>query len=143
MRTERETHGRSLLVVKARGVLQRCMATSQKGMLYLAGPHCGAGTRKAGGPGQRSRNYQKVHGPSLADSLPQIRPVNALVSGTDWQGKEYAGGEQSPKDVAVNAQIHIKRKENKPSLHITDTLGKVHKRTELPGSSGAHHSSFE
>lgn len=86
---------------------------------------------------------QGYHGPSLAGSLPQIRPVNVLVSGTDCQGKEYAGGEHSPRDVAVNAQMHIKRKENKPSLHMKGTLGKVHKRTELPGSSGAHHSSFD
>lgn len=68
---------------------------------------------------------QGHHGPSLAGSLPQIRPLNVLMSGTDCQGKEYAGGKYSPRDVVVNAQMHIKRKENKPSLHIKGTLGKV------------------
>lgn len=59
--------------------------------------------------------------------------LHVWVSGTDCQGKEKAGEEQNPRDMAANAQMHIKRKENKPSMYIKDTVGKVHKRTELPG----------
>lgn len=35
-------------------------------------------------------------------------PANALVSGTDCQGKENAGEEQNSRDMATNAQRHIK-----------------------------------
>lgn len=98
MRKERETQGRSHLVVKTSGDLQRLTTSSQKGMLYLAGPCHWDGIRKAGGPRQRSGNTQKAHGPSLASGLAQITPANALVSGADCQGKENAGEEQSPRD---------------------------------------------
>lgn len=98
MRTEREMQGRSHLVVKTRADLQRRTASSQKGMLHLAGPCHWDGIRKAGGRRQRNGNPQKAHGPSLASSLAQITPTNALVSGADCQGKENAGEEQSPRD---------------------------------------------